>query len=195
MNMKRTVSCFVDLSMFLAAALLSTACRPSANAPSVSLQPRASVTFLGFTNDASGTRLANFAITNLSQIAVVREPKYLIWVPTLFRGWTPSSGSLMASGRVLQPGASEIVTIKPPAAQTAWRVSFYVCNDVGIKRLVNATWRFLGRPSKFPIGTFQADSGRIETQPESDIQRLATAGGLPFISFPGVTSAPANSNH
>ena len=34
--------------------------------------PKVSVTLLGYTNDATGSRLARFAVTNLSQSAVIR---------------------------------------------------------------------------------------------------------------------------
>ena len=158
--------------------MLSTGCRPSTAAPQASLQPRASVTFLGFTNDGSGTQLASFAITNRSQIAVVREPKFLICGPRPPYGWAPISGGLLPGGRVLDVGASEIVTIKPPATQTAWRVTFYICNDFGIKRQIRATRRFLRLPSKYVTATYQADSGRIEGQPESDLQRVATLAAI-----------------
>ncbi len=183
--------CFARVSVFLAVALLSTACRPSAPAPPVSLQPHASVTFLGYTNDASGIRLASFAVTNQSQIAVVREAKYLICGEMPLRGWAPMSGGLLPRGRVLKVGSSEIVSIKPPVTQTAWRVTFYIRNDFGMKRLIRATQRFLGRPSKYPSITYGADSPRIESQLQSDFQRLAKDAGLPFISFPVRTSAPA----
>ena len=134
-------------------------------------RPDASVTFLGYTNDAPGRRLARFAVTNLSALAVARSPKCLIWIAPSAGGWAPQSVVLFPGfprSRVLGAGTSEIVTIAPPTNQSPWRISLYVSDDVGpawiIKRLVNAALLRVGLPARYGIGTWQVDSGRIENQ-------------------------------
>src|SRR4051812_43676748 len=69
--------------------------------------PKISVTLLGYTNDATGSQLATFAVTNLSQTAVIREAGYWIQSP----GTVPQNGSniswnLFTAGKNsrLQPG-------------------------------------------------------------------------------------------
>jgi hypothetical protein len=130
--------------------------------------PDASVTFLGYTNDTSGTLLARFSITNLSDFAVGRSPKCLFCVATAGSGWTPHSGALLPNGRLLGVGASEIVAIKPPTTQLPWKASFYVSNDVGPgwagKRLINTALHLIGRHGPYGAATRQVDSERIESQ-------------------------------
>jgi hypothetical protein len=127
----RTV-CFAAVLLLLAGGLAGVGLRQPRHSPSrLSGNPFASVTFLGYTNDASGTRLATFAVTNLSDFAVARSPKCLICFATPGRGWAPHSAALLPGGRRLGAGASEIVAIKPPTTQSPWRVSLYVSNDVG----------------------------------------------------------------
>ena len=138
---------------------------PTTRASSI---PIASVNFLGYTNDASGARLATFAVTNLGDIAVARSPKCLICVAAPGGRWVPHSGFLLAKGRVLGVGASETIAIKPPTTQSPWRVSLYISNEVGLawtgKRLINAVLRLLGRPCPYGAATRQVDSERIESR-------------------------------
>ena len=136
--------------------------------PAASVQPNASATFVGYTNDASGTCLARFAITNQSNVAIRRAPKCLICSATSTGAWLPNSGVPLARGQVLEAGASEIITIKAPVVTTAWRASFYVSNEVGIRRLVNAASRLIRRPSWYVVITRQVDSGRIEPPHAAD---------------------------
>ena len=127
--------------------------------------PNASVNFLGYTNDASGARLARFAVTNLSDIAVARSPKCLVCVAAPVGGWMPHSGVLLAAGSVLGVGASEIITIKPPTTLSPWRVSLYVSDEVGLawagKRFINAALHLIGRPGRYGAATRQVDSEGI----------------------------------
>jgi hypothetical protein len=114
--------------------------------------PFGSVAFLGYTNDASGTRLARFAVTNLNASAVTRSHKCLIWAAqsgTLFTPqWRPQSAFLFPESRVLGAGASEIVTVPPPTNPSPWRISLY------LERVYNDG----------STNTMQIDSGRIESQ-------------------------------
>ena len=91
--------------------------------------PKVSVTFLGYTNDATGSRLATFAMTNLSQTAVIREAGYWIQSP----GSIPQNGNniswnLFTAGRNsrLQPGQAETLLVVTPTNQSSWRISLTV---------------------------------------------------------------------
>jgi hypothetical protein len=133
--------------------------------------PYGSVVFLGYTNDRSGAQLTTFAITNASDITVVRHPYCVISIQGRGSGWTdlmpvPLSGS--SRKRVLGPGMSEIVTIAPPPNLSPWRISIYLSNDVGptwpLKRLLNAACALVGRSEPYGWTTCQIDSSRIDNQ-------------------------------
>ena len=83
------------------------------------------MTLLGYTNDATGNRLAKFAVTNLSRSAVIREAGYWIQSP----GANPQNGSntswnLFKPGKTrLLPGDAETLWIAPPPTNLAlWRI-------------------------------------------------------------------------
>jgi len=158
----------VGLLVLIGAALLWAFRQHSPGMPAASIQLNASAAFVGYTNDASGTCLARFAITNQSDIAIKRAPKCPICSSTLTGAWSPNSGVLLARGKVLEAGASEIITIKAPAVTTAWRASFYVSNELGIRRLVNAASRLIRQPSWYVGITRQVDSDRIEPPHAAD---------------------------
>jgi hypothetical protein len=134
-----------------------------------SRSPDGTVTFLGYTNDASCARLARFGVTNLSAFAVARAPKYVICARASGGVWTPQSGFLFPefpSKKKLGAGGSEAIAIPPPPNQSPWRVSFYLSNDAGhawvVKRPINAALVRLGLPPWYGVGTMQVDSGPIE---------------------------------
>ena len=56
-----------------------------------SRSPDGTVTFLGYTNDAAGARLARFEVISLSAFAGARAPKYVICARASGGGWTPHS--------------------------------------------------------------------------------------------------------
>ena len=160
---------FVVVLLLFAAGLAWVALRQRVHPPvRLTSSPVGSVTFLGYTNDPAGIQLATFAVTNLSDFAVARSRKCLVWAATPGRSWTPHSGVLLPTGRVLGVGGSEIVAIKPPAIQSPWRGSLYVSNDVGpgwdVKRLINAAMHLIGRPGPYGAATLQIDSEKIEGQ-------------------------------
>jgi hypothetical protein len=150
MNTPQFIECSAPvLSIGGALAMLMLACiaspAPTEGAPG---NPYGSVTFLGYTNNASGTRLARFAVTNLNAYAVTRSDKCLICVATPGAGWTPQSAFLFPGSGALGAGASEIVTVPPPTNRSPWRISLYfdhAYNDGG-------------------TNTCQIDSGRIESK-------------------------------
>jgi len=83
---KTTIMLFVLL--VVCALLAWVAYQPPPGRPSVS------VSFLGYTNDTSGTRLAMMAVTNLgTSMVLVYRGCIGIPAPAEFRGWTPIKGS------------------------------------------------------------------------------------------------------
>jgi hypothetical protein len=133
--------------------------------------PRGSVTFLGYTNDASGARLAEFKVTNQSEVAVAREPHCVVLFKPSGSVWTPQWAvpiSMPPRRIVLAAGMSETLILRPPTNQLPWRISVYFSNQVGptwpIKRLVNAALPQVGLPAPYGVATFGADSEPIEGQ-------------------------------
>jgi hypothetical protein len=128
-----------------------------------------SVRFLGYTNDASGARLARFGVTNSSAFAVARAPKCLICAPASGGVWTPHSAIVLPAfprNKELGAGRSEVIAIPPPPNQSPWRVSFYLSNDAGpgwvVKRPINVFLVRLGLRAWYGVETHQVDSGPIE---------------------------------
>jgi hypothetical protein len=97
-------------------------------------RPDISVGFLGYTNEASGTRLAMIAVTNLSATTVhigggwilqpsPTEPKHTTRVIEQF--WLRA---------MLNRGASIVFPIPPPTNQLAWKYLFDARNDIGFEQ-------------------------------------------------------------
>ena len=87
-------------------------------------------TFIAYTNDATGGRLAAFTISNNSHVRIRRWDRYEIEIPdqvgqrpTIFRG----------RSIVLDPGQSEAFVIPVPTNQESWRVLFH-CSPYGIRQ-------------------------------------------------------------
>jgi hypothetical protein len=151
-------------ALFLVGAVLFYVARPPLGSPAMAgIGPIGTVTFLGYTDDGYGTRLAKFAVTNLSDIVVARSAKCLIWIANPGGGWTPHSVVLLG-GHLLAAGEAETVTITPPAVPSAWRASFYLCNEPGAVRVINAARRLIHLPNLWPVATRQIDSERIEAR-------------------------------
>jgi hypothetical protein len=96
-------------------------------------RPNISIAFLGYTNDATGTRLAKIAVTNLNATTIfVYQPRIEIQAPTDSRGYEDYfSGVNCSWNSTLAGGASGSFTIAPPTNQSPWRLSFYVYPDRG----------------------------------------------------------------
>ena len=105
--------------------------------------PKVSVTLLGYTNDATGSRLATFAVTNLSQSPVIREAGYWIQSPgTIPQNGSNHSWNLFSAGRDsrLLPGDSETLLVATPTNQPSWRISLTVSYpETMAKRVVRET--------------------------------------------------------
>ena len=94
-------------------------------------RPDVSVTFLGYTNDAVGTRLASFAISNASRADVLRITAYQLQIPAPKR-WTNIFAGRMAGDKVLGSGNRETLTIAVPTNVQVWRAWFNLSTDVGV---------------------------------------------------------------
>jgi len=98
-------------------------------------RPNISTTFLGYTNDATGTRLARFAITNFNHSTIFAyNPNIEIQSPTEPGGianYWPGYNQWQRLYSKLDQGASINFTIIPPTNQSPWRLKFYVYPDRG----------------------------------------------------------------
>ena len=96
-------------------------------------RPNISITFLGYTNAATGTRLAKIAVTNLNPTAIfVYQPHISIQALTDPSGYEHYfSGVNCSWSSMLDRGASGSFTIPPPTNQPPWRLSFLVYPDRG----------------------------------------------------------------
>ena len=90
--------------------------------------PKISVTFHGYTNDATGTRLAKITVTNLNDSRIlVAWPSIQIQSPAAPGGYKSYfSGVNSPWSSNLIRGASGSFTIRPPTNPSPWRLSFYV---------------------------------------------------------------------
>jgi len=104
-------------------------------------------TFLHYSNDASGVRLAVFRISNQSQLPIQRERYYEVHVRN-GPGWTNQPAVHLratAVRQVVRPGRSEIFAIKAPMSASRWRLCFsYIEHESWIRRI----WQEFGLRSK-----------------------------------------------
>jgi hypothetical protein len=125
--MKRTLIVLSLIFATLAGLLAWAIIQPPAARPNVT------VTFVGYTNNTTGARLAAFMVSNASPSAVRRLSHYRIQIPTTTR-WTNLSEGWFAGGGLEMPArSSETVTV-PAVTNQPWRVSLTVSPEVGIVR-------------------------------------------------------------
>ena len=93
-------------------------------------KPPASVAFLGYTNAATGTRLAAFVISNCNSFVVRRQAGY--WIELLTpTGGTNRASCWFSSSYDLNARAFEIVAVPVPTNQPSWRVLLFIRTDLG----------------------------------------------------------------
>jgi hypothetical protein len=97
---------------------------------SQSKKPPASVKFLGYTNDATGIRLAIFVISNCNSFVVRRQAGYWIELATP-TGATNRASLWFSSSHDLRAGAFETVEVPVPTNQQSWRVLLPIRTDLG----------------------------------------------------------------
>jgi hypothetical protein len=115
-------------------------------------RPNISITFLGYTNDTTVTRLAKIAVTNLNATTIfVYKPHIEIQAPADSRSYEDYFSGVNCSWHsMLDNGASGSFTIPPPTNQSSWRLSFYVYPDRGrgvkntMKRVVSISCLSVG---------------------------------------------------
>ncbi len=75
------------------------------------------VSFVGFTSDGSGRRMAQFKYMNRSHVTIVSADDCL----TQIKGVNPGTLTPLHDIR-LQPGESEMILLAPPESKGAWRI-------------------------------------------------------------------------
>jgi hypothetical protein len=96
-------------------------------------KPNIAITFLGYTNSATGSRLAMFSVRNL-EASPVNAWGPFIWLKTatnVIGFMQPGSTDV---GGLLAAGASKVVTVPPPTNYVAWTIEVRADHDFG-------TWR------------------------------------------------------
>ena len=100
-------------------------------------RPNVSITFLGYTNDPTGARLARIAITNLDNSAVYAY-RPLVEIPATASptglAYYPPAGDthwhLIVGGK-----ASGTLTVPTPTNQPRWKLTFLAYPDFGTARI------------------------------------------------------------
>jgi len=93
-------------------------------------KPPASVAFLGYTNDATGTRVATFVVSNCSSFVVRRQAGYWIELPAP-TGVTNGASCWFSRSHDLKAGTFEIVAVPVPTHEPSWRVLLSIRTDLG----------------------------------------------------------------
>lgn len=114
-------------------------------------EPELSVTFLGYPNDVTRTRLATLVVSNLSSFVVRRQAGYWIELPTP-TGGTNQASCWFSSGNDLNARAFEIVAVPVPTNQPSWRVLLSIRTDLGpVTEMMDAVgFMIFGFQSPFP---------------------------------------------
>ena len=110
---------------------------------------RASVTFAGYTNSATGARVATFSVTNLSTMSVRRWD----FCEIEDRETGTAIEFHIGPDTFLAPQSVEIMVLPVPTNQAPWRVTFHFSRKGWRQRAsdVRSQWRFLARiiPQRF----------------------------------------------
>jgi len=138
--MKRFVIILSVLLIVVAAAALLWASRRPASPMSVT------VSFVSYTNDVTGARLATFRVTNKSEVTVWR------WSGCRIEGQPqPVARSMLSIGSSVSLSAreSEVVTIPAPTNWAPWRATLFCANDDWRRRLYSVTRGSRGLPASW----------------------------------------------
>ena len=96
-------------------------------------KPNIAITFLGYTNNPTGSRLATFSVKNLDGSAVNAWGPF-VWLKTntnIIGFAQPGSTDV---GGLLNPGALKVITLPPPTNSMPWKIEIRADHDFG-------TWR------------------------------------------------------
>ena len=117
--------------------------------------------FLYYSNDASGSRLALFRISNHSRVPIRRERYYEIHIKH-DAGWSnqPTVHLRADSARpVIGPNESEIFSLAAPVVGRRWRLCYpYEEHESWIRRVR----RKLGLPSKHRPGSYAGFTDEVD---------------------------------
>ncbi|HTA29907.1 MAG TPA: hypothetical protein VK731_05460 [Candidatus Cybelea sp.] len=138
--MSKRTTIFALLAIVVVAALLVlrwVASQPPAGRPNIT------ITFLGYTNNSSGTNLAVIAIANHNPTPVQRIGINLQLLAADGSDPHLPSISLRIPATNLPAGAVETLFIPPPAGQSPWILRAMVYPDVGTSRTIKTTAFYL----------------------------------------------------
>jgi hypothetical protein len=113
-------------------------------------RPNISITLLGYTNDATGVRLASFVISNRDPAAayVYMARELLKFGPQLpFDSSTPG----ISWHTMLDGGASVPLAIPPPTNDSPWQLTINADPDVGFVRSLHYVINHTGRRMPYDI--------------------------------------------
>jgi hypothetical protein len=146
---------------FLAAVILSAIFTFSIWALRISAPPRLSITLVGYTNDASGVRLAQVSVTNLNtEMVAIYFP--IIMVQTAV-GVDAYGLHPPAPASTLKPGAFEIFTVPETPDQLRWKFKIFCDPQAaarhGIRRIALALGDVIhaARGSQSSTYSFESD--------------------------------------
>src|SRR5262245_42285704 len=130
--------------IILALAALCFLCMPAMPA-----RPLAVVRFVGYTNSASGERLASFTISNSSHFTIKRWPAYRIAVPRNSENPDLWPSLFISNGRSvnLSPGVVGTFLVPVPTNKETWRVRID-CSPYGPRQKLRE-WVYLAFPSEY----------------------------------------------
>jgi hypothetical protein len=119
------------------------------------------VTFAGFTNDSTNTRMAVFAVTNLGSRTVWR------WSGCIVEGDGFRSATFVGPSALLKAGTREVITFAAPTNLTLWRATLLCTENDWRRKLFSVTGGSKGLPDSWrPAFRCRASSAWIREQPE-----------------------------
>jgi hypothetical protein len=107
----------VVIVVFAAALIIWRLARPAQSTPPL----KVSISFASYTNDAAGRRLGTFALTNQSDVELLRF-RYCSIEGRIENSF---SSNHHIREHLLAPSGSELVAVVSPTNLSTWRVTFY----------------------------------------------------------------------
>lgn len=102
----------------------------AAPAPSAAPARTPALMWMGETNDAVGSRLAIFVVSNRTETALTRQSQYWLQVQSggIREGQTFARG-VFTGTRTLRPGQTEALVVSIPTNGMAWRLYIFAQRD------------------------------------------------------------------
>lgn len=122
---------------------------------------KVAVHFVGFTNDSVNTRMAVFAVTNLSRRTAWR------WSGCIVEGDGVRTATFVGPSALLEGGATEVITFAAPTNLTPWRATLLCAENDWRWKLFSLTGGSKGLPDSWrPAFRCRASSAWIRELPE-----------------------------